>query len=69
MTEKDRPEQAPAGLSEEELAAADPVELPGREALSVVTLGGPNAAPVPDVAPGGEQGPGQIGFEPGVPSE
>jgi hypothetical protein len=69
MTEKDRLERPPAGLSEEELGAADPVELPGREALSVVTLGGPNATPVPEVAPGGEQGPGQIGFEPGVPSE
>jgi len=78
MTEKDRLEETPAALSDEELAAASPLDLPGREAMSVVTLGGPSAYPVGDAAEaaGGaagaaatDPGPGQIDYEPGVPTE
>ena len=70
MTEKDRLEQDPAGLSDEELAAtAEPIELPGREALSMVTLGGPNLPSAAAAAAAAQPDPGQIELEPGVPTE
>ncbi|HVM28092.1 MAG TPA: hypothetical protein VM433_10550 [Mycobacteriales bacterium] len=56
MTRPEHPAAAPAGLSEQELAAEGGAPLPPREQMSLVTPGAVDGTPAMEVLPDAAQG-------------